>query len=64
MSKDFKYTVVIPSRNRQTYCISAIKSVMLAKREDVEIIVLDNSFDPELLPTLIKADGLVEKVTL
>jgi len=64
MSRDFKYTVVIPSRDRQTYCISAIKSVMLAKREDVEVIVLDNSLNAKLLPKLIKANGLVEKVTL
>lgn len=64
MKREIKYTLVIPSRNRQTYCISAIKSIMLANRQDVEVIVLDNSVNTKLLPKLIKANGFDTKVTL
>lgn len=64
MNNEIKYTVVIPSRNRQTYCISAIKSIILAKRQDIEVIVLDNSDNTKLLPKLIKKNSLDKKVTL
>ena len=59
-----KYTVVIPSRNRQAYCVSAIKSIIQAKRIDVEVIVLDNSVDKDLLPSLIKTENFGKKVRL
>ena len=57
MDRDIKYTVVIPSRNRQAYCISAIKSIIRANRQDIEVIVLDNSENTKLLPKLIKTNG-------
>lgn len=54
----YKYTVVIPTRNRQECAMSAIKSVLLASsnRSDIQIIVLDNSDDAERLPTYMKTD--------
>lgn len=51
----FKYSIVIPTRNRAHYLPYAIKSVLDSKRGDIELIVSDNfSTDEtaELLSTL------------
>ena len=58
----FKYTVVIPCRNRQRYCVEAIQSVTQHERDDVQIIVLDNS-DDGTLKTLLEEQQLLEKTT-
>ena len=57
----YKYTVVIPTRNRQKYCIEAIKSVTQAGRNDVQIIVVDNS-DDNSLDQLLDENNLLEKI--
>lgn len=59
-----KYTVVIPSRNRQKYCVEAVQSILLAERADVQIIVCDNSDDRELLPRLLEDADVIGDVTL
>ena len=61
---DYKYTLVIPTRNRQRYCLEAIQSAVDAERPDLQIIVADNSDDAEALPAALEAAGLRERVEL
>ncbi|MEW7007019.1 glycosyltransferase family 2 protein [Lentilitoribacter sp. EG35] len=44
-----KLSVCIPSRNRQKYCIETIRSIAKSDVQDFEVIVGDNSDDPEPL---------------
>lgn len=60
----YKYTVVIPSRNRQKYCVEAAQTVLLSERDDIQLIVCDNSDDPAVLPHLINQAGIADKVLL
>lgn len=48
MAAPQRYSVVIPTRNRQRYCLDAVRSVVRQQRNDVQIIVLDNSDDDSL----------------
>jgi glycosyltransferase involved in cell wall biosynthesis len=43
------YTICIPTRNRQRYCIETIKAIAASDETDFEVIVVDNSDDPEIL---------------
>lgn len=43
------YTICIPTRNRQRYCIEAIKAIAESGESDLEVIVADNSDDPTIL---------------
>ena len=43
------YTICIPTRNRQRYCIEAIKGIAASRQTDFEVIVADNSDDPTIL---------------
>ncbi len=43
------YTICIPTRNRQRYCIEAIKAIAASEETDFEVIVADNSDDPEIM---------------
>lgn len=64
MAAGAKYTVVIPTRNRQTYCAEAALTVLLAQRDDVQLIVLDNSDDAAALPALFEQLGIRELVQI
>ena len=59
--KDFLISVIIPTRNRQSYAEAAVKNI-LSLGSDIQIIVQDNSNDDSLyrrLKTLIDGDRLV-----
>lgn len=43
-------SIVIPTRNRQEYIVSAIKAITENASSDIEVIIADNSDDGELLP--------------
>lgn len=43
------YTICIPTRNRQRYCIEAIKAIAESEETDFEVIVADNSDDATIL---------------
>ncbi len=43
------FTICIPTRNRQRYCIEAIKAIAESKETDFEVIVADNSDDATIL---------------
>lgn len=43
------YTICIPTRNRQRYCIEAIKAIAESDETDFEVIVADNSDDATIL---------------
>lgn len=58
-----KYSIVIPTRNRQRYCVESAASALLSGRDDVQVIVADNSDDPDLLPAMLKEQGLYDRVT-
>ncbi|MEL6318704.1 MAG: glycosyltransferase, partial [Pseudomonadota bacterium] len=59
-----RFSVVIPTRNRQRYAVEAVRSILLAERADVEIILCDNSDDPTALPRLLAEAGVAERVRL
>lgn len=47
-------SIIVPSRNRQKYCIKTIDGILRSRSaNDFEIIVCDNSDDVDLLPELI-----------
>ena len=60
---EYKYTLVIPSRNRQRYCVEAVQSALYCDRDDLQIIVADNSDDGGLLPHLLKEADALDKIT-
>ncbi|MCI4663180.1 MAG: glycosyltransferase family 2 protein [Neomegalonema sp.] len=60
----YKYTVVIPSRNRQRYCVEAAQTALLGERDDVQVIICDNSDDGEDLPRRLKEAGVDDRVLL
>lgn len=57
-----KYSIVIPCRNRQPYAIEAVQSILLSERDDVQVILLDNSDDPTDLPRRVEETGLQDKI--
>lgn len=50
------FTICIPTRNRQRYCIEAIKAISAYAQSDFEVIIADNSDDPEIMKRFF-ADG-------
>lgn len=60
----FRYAVVIPTRNRQRYCVEAARSALATRREDVQVIVADASDDPRRLPALLTAARVSDRVRL
>lgn len=59
-----RYAIVIPTRNRQSYCVEAARSVASCDRADTQIVVADNSDDADLLPRLLAEAGLADRVDL
>lgn len=51
-----KLSVIIPTKNRQKYCIAAIKQIMQLNLKDVEIIIQDNSDDDSLYEYIKELD--------
>jgi glycosyltransferase involved in cell wall biosynthesis len=47
------HSLVIPTRNRQEYISDAVKLYLSSPREDIEIIVVDNSDDPSLIKKVL-----------
>ncbi|EDQ34720.2 Glycosyltransferase involved in cell wall biogenesis [Hoeflea phototrophica DFL-43] len=43
------FTICIPTRNRQSYCIEALKAIAESRETDFEVLVADNSDDPAIL---------------
>lgn len=52
--KNFKYSLIIPTRNRQSTAISAIESGLNCSYPNLEIVVSDNSDDDSLREILFK----------
>ena len=50
------YTICIPTRNRQRYCIEAIKAIAESGETDIEVIVADNSDDPDILDSFFRTE--------
>lgn len=44
-----KLSVIIPTRNRQKYCITTIKSLAKSDQQNIEFVVGDNSDDPDVM---------------
>lgn len=42
-------SIVIPTRNRQSYCMDAVKHMLASQRTDFEIVIGDNSDDGSIL---------------
>lgn len=61
-----RYALIIPTRNRQVYAVSAVESVIAAAagRDDVEIIVADCSDDGDVIAVRLAEAGLLKRVTL
>lgn len=49
------YSICIPTRNRQRYCIEAIKAIADSDETDFEVIVADNSDDPAILDDFFRS---------
>lgn len=54
-------SIVIPTKNRQRYCLSAIQSILNLNNPDIQIVIQDNSTDaqlsekiPQLEPHILK----------
>lgn len=41
-----KLSICIPTRNRQSYAISAVRQMLASERQDFEVVLADNSDDP------------------
>lgn len=59
---DIKYTVVIPSCNRQRYAVEAVQTALLSDRDDVQVIVADASDDETILPRLLEEAGVLDRI--
>lgn len=57
-----KLSIVIPTKNRQFYCIAAIRQILSLKLEETEIIIQDNSDDQSLCETFANeiSKGLIK----
>lgn len=60
--KDFTYSLLIPTRNRQETAIYAIESGLNCEYPGLQIVVSDNS-DDETLKTMLEEKGWLDKVT-
>lgn len=50
------FTICIPTRNRQRYCIEAIKAIAASEETDLEVIVADNSDDATILADFFRTE--------
>ena len=50
------FTICIPTRNRQRYCIEAIKAIAESEETDFEVIVADNSDEPAILDDYFRTE--------
>jgi glycosyltransferase involved in cell wall biosynthesis len=48
------FTICIPTRNRQRYCIEAIKAIAESEETDFEVVVADNSDDASILDAFFR----------
>ncbi len=55
--KDYILSVVIPTKNRQKYALSAAKEVSALHREKIQVVVHDNS-NNNSLEQMIKNENL------
>lgn len=46
--EDIKLSIVIPTKNRQQYCIAAVEQILSLKLDNTEIVIQDNSDDNRL----------------
>ena len=61
VKKNYKFSIIIPTRNRQRTAIYAVKSALNVRYSNVEIVVVDNS-DTNELETRLISDGLYDRV--
>ncbi|OCW56895.1 glycosyltransferase family A protein [Hoeflea olei] len=52
-----RLTICIPTRNRQTYAMDAVRHMLASPRDDFEILLGDNSDDPAPLATFVAEIG-------
>lgn len=52
-----KLSIIIPTKNRQKYCIAAVQQIMQLNLKDIEIIIQDNSDDDSLNEYIQKLDS-------
>jgi glycosyltransferase involved in cell wall biosynthesis len=52
-------SICIPTRNRQFYCTDAVRHMLATQSTDFEVVIADNSDNPEDLPTRLKDNGLI-----
>lgn len=45
---DYLLSIIIPTRNRQIYCVEVVKQVLNATDSSVEVVIQDNSDDSDL----------------
>lgn len=45
-------SIIIPTKNRQTYCIAAIRQIIDLKLDNIEIVIQDNSDDESLMDAI------------
>tara|TARA_R110002020_G_scaffold116694_5_gene267362 strand:+ start:152 stop:1354 length:1203 start_codon:yes stop_codon:yes gene_type:complete len=50
------FTICIPTRNRQRYCIEALKGIARSDETDFEVVVVDNSDDPAILDAYFSSE--------
>jgi glycosyltransferase involved in cell wall biosynthesis len=52
-------SICIPTRNRQFYCTDAVRHMLATQSKDFEVVIADNSDNPEDLPTRLRDNGLI-----
>ena len=52
MKEQTLLSIVIPTKNRQKYCLSAVKSILALNNNNIQIVIQDNSDDDSLGITL------------
>lgn len=50
----FKLSIIIPTKNRQFYCVKAIEQVLKNTTECVQIVIQDNSDDDSVISSFVK----------
>lgn len=54
-------SIVIPTKNRQRYCLSAIQSILNLNDPDIQIVIQDNSTDEQLRAQIPQLDSSILK---
>lgn len=59
--KEYMLSVIIPTKNRQYYCLNSVKQILACYSEEVEIVVQDNSDNRSLEEKIkeLKCDNVV-----